>query len=76
MHQITVNEAEADIKSILRNLVSGEEIIITDHDEPYAKLIRIAKPKDAKGRVGFAKGYISWIADDFDATPAEFKEYM
>lgn len=44
------------------------------------KLIKISKPKNGDARkplqFGSMKGFVTYIADDFDAPLEDFKEYM
>ncbi len=75
MQQITVHEAQLQFATMMLNVSHGEEIIITDHDEPIAKISPMVKPQP-RDRVGAAKGMINWIADDFDETPEDFKDYL
>ena len=34
------------------------------------------KSSKPRGQFGDLKGFVKYIADDFDATPEEFKDYM
>ncbi len=80
MHQITLEQATADIASILQDVANGEEIMIMDHDMPFVKMSPAAK-EDAieempwHGRSGFAPGLVVWMAPDFNDTPEEFADY-
>jgi antitoxin (DNA-binding transcriptional repressor) of toxin-antitoxin stability system len=74
--QITIQEAESHIAGVLQDVLGGEEIIITDHDKPVAKFIPYNPQNPKRGLFGSAKGMISYIAEDFDETPEEFKDYM
>ena len=79
MHQITIQEAESHISSVFSNVLSGEEIVLTDHDMPVMKMTPIANGSKSNGaerlKFGMLKGKI-WISDDFNETPEEFAEYM
>jgi antitoxin (DNA-binding transcriptional repressor) of toxin-antitoxin stability system len=77
MHQITIQEAESHISSVFNDVLSGEEIVLTDHDTPVMKMIPIAHPSNGTERLKFGslKGKI-WISDDFNDTPEEFAEYL
>ncbi len=60
MIQITVHQAETDIKSILQNVGHGEEILVMDHDLPLVKMIPAgqdssSEKKPWRGRFGIAK---------------------
>jgi hypothetical protein len=54
----------------------GEELRILQDDRIVAKLVRQAPPNRSPREPGSAKGKILYMADDFDATPKEFREYM
>jgi antitoxin (DNA-binding transcriptional repressor) of toxin-antitoxin stability system len=76
MHQITIQEAESHISSVFSNVLSGEEIVLTDHDMPVMKMTPITRPNVTKRPMfGSLKGKI-WISDDFNDTPEEFADYM
>jgi antitoxin (DNA-binding transcriptional repressor) of toxin-antitoxin stability system len=75
MHaSITVEEAQADLKALIGRLAPGDEIIITDKEQPVAKLVAAAQPSERK--VGTLKGTVLYMAPDFDAPLEEFSEYM
>ena len=72
---ITVEEAQAKLKELIHQLAPGEELVITENQQPVAKLIsQLAKP--ARPGPGFGKGSIVYMAPDFDAPLEEMKEYM
>ncbi len=76
MHQISIQEAETHFAGILSEVRNGEEVILTDHDTPVAKVIPMPNP-DTKRRIfGSGKHLIKYIADDFDETPEDFKDYV
>ena len=49
MHQITIQEAESHISSVFSNVLSGEEIVLTDHDMPVMKMTPIAHGSKSNG---------------------------
>ena len=40
---ITMEEAQAKLPDLIHNLTPGEEIVITEHNQPVAKLVSEAK---------------------------------
>ncbi len=70
---ITVEEAQARLKDLIDKLAPGEELVITDHSLPVAKLVA-ARPAERK--LGTMRGTVRYIAPDFDAPLDDFKEYM
>lgn len=75
MHQITIEEATAHIASVLADVLHGEEIVITDHEKPVAKVIPLKSDSGKRGLFGSLKGKI-WISEDFDEPLEDFKDYM
>ena len=74
MHNIDVKKAENCLSDLIQKTIEGDEIIITQGGRPIAKLVALAKiPK--KRKFGSAKGLIK-MANDFDKTPEEFKDYI
>ncbi len=71
---ITVEEAQATLKELIGKLAPGEEVVITDNQQPVAKLVATAKPTERK--LGTLKGTVLYMAPDFDAPLEDFKEYM
>lgn len=68
-----VHEAKTNLSRLLKQVENGEEVVIAKDGEPVARLVPV--PKTGKREMGFAKGQV-WIADDFDALPEEFKDYV
>lgn len=74
MRNIDVKKAENCLSDLIQHTIEGNEVIITQDGQPVAKLV--ALPKIPKKRIfGSAKGLIK-MADDFDETPDDFKDYM
>ncbi len=73
MGPIEVDIAEAKLKELLKNIWKGEEVVLTDHDVPVAKLVSL-KMGAAKPQFGSAKGLVR-LTDDFDAPLEDFEEY-
>jgi antitoxin (DNA-binding transcriptional repressor) of toxin-antitoxin stability system len=75
---ITVEEAQAKLKEIIHQLSPGEELVITENQQPVAKLVsEQAKPiKPPRPGPGLCKGAIVYMAPDFDAPLDDMKEYM
>ena len=75
MTSVTIEEAQANLPEIVRQLQPGEEITITDHEEPLAQ-VRRAPRTSWPCKAGSAKDSILRIASDFDAPLDELREYM
>ena len=76
MHQIDLDEAKTQMARLLQSALDGEEIIITENDQPILKIVRVSNPVTKPHRQsGSAKGLIS-MSDDFDEPLEDFTEYM
>lgn len=73
---MSVEEAQAKLKELIDKLAPGEEVILTENQQPVAKLIgeRLARPP--RPAPGLGKGSILYMAPDFDEPMEEFREYM
>ena len=74
MHHIELNEAKRQLGDIIDVALSGEEVLITQDDQPVLKLVRVIKPTGRR-KAGSAKGLIK-LASDFDAPLDDFRAYM
>jgi antitoxin (DNA-binding transcriptional repressor) of toxin-antitoxin stability system len=84
MFQIDLNKAKTEIARLIQSALDGEEVIITENDQPILKLARVSEEapsvlhrREAKPcrQSGSARGLIS-ISDDFDKPLEDFAEYM
>ena len=73
---ISVAEAQSRLKELIDNLAPGEEIVLTDNQQPVARLVRGRPAHPSRPAPGLGKGSILYMAPDFDEPPEEFKEYM
>jgi prevent-host-death family protein len=72
---ITVEEAQAKLKELVQQLAPGEEVILTENQQPVAKIVS-SKPPQRQPRVpGRCKGMITLLVED-DEHLKDFKEYM
>lgn len=75
----TAAEAREHFAKILDAVEQGEIVVITKHGTPVAQLTRAAKP--AKAQIpppGYleAQGWKIKMAEDFDAIPEGFEDYI
>jgi prevent-host-death family protein len=74
--KVSVDEAQNRFSELLDRLALGDEVVITDRDEPVAKLVAIP-PMAEKSRnrpLGSAKGEFT-VPDDFnDPLPKEIED--
>ena len=74
MHQIDLNEAKRHLVDLIDVALGGEEVVITQDDQPVLKLVRVVAPK-VRRKAGSAKGLIT-MASDFDVPLEDFRAYM
>ncbi len=74
MLTITIQEAQAKLPDLIHNLKPGDELVITENNQPVAVLVasRLSQPRPQPGR---AKGMLTILAED-DEHLEDFKEYM
>lgn len=72
---ITVEEAQARLKDVIRELAPGEEVVITDNQQPVAKLVGEHPARPPRPAPGAGKGSILFMAPDFDEPMEEFKDH-
>jgi antitoxin (DNA-binding transcriptional repressor) of toxin-antitoxin stability system len=75
VNTITLQEAQSRLPDLIHNLKPDEVLVITENNQPVAKLSRTEPKTRWPCEAGSAKGKI-WMAPDFDAPLEEFKEYM
>jgi len=75
---VTIEQAQAKLKEIIHQLAPGEELVITEHQQPVAKLVSepLKNVKPPRPGPGVCRGEIVFMAPDFDAPPEDMKEYM
>jgi prevent-host-death family protein len=72
---MSVEEAQAKLIELIASLSAGEEIVITQNQEPVARLVG-QRPSNRKPRVpGNCKGMITLAVED-DEHLKDFEEYM
>jgi len=75
---ITIEEAQAKLKDLIHQLAPREELIITENQQPVAKLVNEQRTptKPPRPGPGLCRGMITYMAPDFDAPLEDMKEYM
>ncbi len=70
---VSVDEAQHQLQNLLAQALAGNEIIITEHGKPVARLVPVPVAAAKKERVaGLNRGTI-WTSEDFDQPlPDEF----
>jgi prevent-host-death family protein len=74
MATVTIQEAQAKLPDLIHTLKPGDEVVITENNQPVAKLV--ASPADKPRPIlGRCKGMLTIVAED-DEHLEHFKEYM
>ena len=77
MSSVTIQEAQARLSELIRGLMPGDELVITENDQPVARIVPAAEsPQRKPRRPGTLRGTVLYMASDFDAPLDDFKEYM
>jgi len=76
MTTVTIQEAQARLSDLIHRLSPGEEVVITENDQPVARLVSTPTPQGKPRQLGTMKGTVLYMAPDFDAPLEDFKEYM
>ena len=76
MTTVTIQEAQSRLTDLIHRLSPGEEVVITENDQPVARIVptSVSEKKTAR-QLGTMKGSVLYMAPDFDAPLEDFKEY-
>ena len=72
---ISIAEAKAKFSELIKRAEAGEEVIVTRHGKPVARVMPPVEELKKPPLLGALKGKIR-IADDFDEPLEDLKEYM
>ena len=75
MATVSIQEAQSHLSDIIHRLTPDDELVITENDQPVAKLARTEPQGQWPCKAGSAKGKI-WMAPDFDEWPADLQESL
>ena len=73
MNTVTIEEAQAKLSELIGKLTPGEEVVITQNDQPVAELHPIAKAAP-QPKFGSCKEMLTIVAEDEEHL-GDFKEY-
>lgn len=74
MATITIQEAQAKLPDLIHDLQPGDELVITENDEPIAVLVASSQAQ-SRPLPGRGKGMLTIVAED-DEHLEDFREYM
>jgi prevent-host-death family protein len=75
MKTVTIHEAKTHLSRLIREALTGEEIIIAKGKEPLVKITPLEKPYNRR-KFGCAEGIVDYIAEDFNEPLEDLKDYM
>ena len=75
MHQVALETASIQLADLVREVSSGEDVILTQDSKPVAKIVPVDPPRLPR-KAGSAKHLSHSMAKDFDETPEGFEEYL
>ncbi len=77
MPTVTIEEAQNKLSELIHRLTPGEEVVITENDQPVARMTLTATPSEPRKvpRLGTLRGTVLSM-DHFDDPLEDFKEYM
>lgn len=73
---VTVAEMKANLANILRKAAAGEEIIVTKHGKPYARVGPNSEKVPSRSPIGAFANVPFRMSDDFDELGPEWDEYV
>jgi antitoxin (DNA-binding transcriptional repressor) of toxin-antitoxin stability system len=75
---VTIEEAQEKLAEIIHKLRAGDEVLITEGDQPVARIVAARSPVATQHprQPGTLRGTVLYMAPDFDAPLEDFKEYM
>ena len=77
MTTISIQEAQAKLSELIHGLTPGAEVIITEDNQPVARLVPAeSTPPCPPRRLGTLRGTVRHMAPDFAAPLEDFREYM
>jgi len=71
---VSLQEAQAGLAELIHGLTPGDEVVITENNQPVARIIPAPQPGERK--LGTLSGTVRHMSPDFDAPLEDFREYM
>ena len=76
MPTVSIQEAKSKLSELIHRLAPSEEIIITEDNQPVARLTLASRSGRQPRPPGFLRGSVLYMAGDFDAPLGDFKDDM
>lgn len=74
MHKINLDDAKTQLPDLIKEVIGGDEVVITKDDEPVVKIVPVTQIQP-QPKFGSAKGLIN-MTDDFDDFLEDFRDYI
>ena len=74
MSSLTVQEAQRRLSELIHDLKPGDEVVITENDQPVARLVAAEPRPQTPRRPGTLRETVKYMAPDFDAPLDDFRE--
>lgn len=74
MIEVTIRQAKTQLCRLIKAVLDGEEVVISNRNKPVVRLVAVSKPPVVR-ELGWG-GPGLWMAEDFDAPLDEFADYM
>jgi antitoxin (DNA-binding transcriptional repressor) of toxin-antitoxin stability system len=72
---VDLTDVPPQVRELVEQATQAGEVVLTHQGEAVAKIIPLHRRKEPR-RPGSARGTVLYMAEDFDATPDDFKEYL
>ncbi|HSZ59183.1 MAG TPA: type II toxin-antitoxin system prevent-host-death family antitoxin [Tepidisphaeraceae bacterium] len=73
---VTIEQAKATLTELIHGLAPDEEVLITEHNQPVARLVPATREARKSRQLGTLQGTVTYMAADFDAPLDDFQDYM
>lgn len=74
MSTMTIQEVQAQLMSVIHQLTPGDEVVITENNQPVARLMPASPiPVKMPRQPGTLRGTVLYMAPDFNAPLEDFK---
>lgn len=72
---VELEQAEADLEKLVREVGAGAEVLITRNGQPIARLVAVTAMATSDRVPGSARGLFT-VPDDFDEPLEDFRDYV
>jgi prevent-host-death family protein len=73
MFEVGMHEAKTTLSQLVERVHAGEDVLITRHGEPVARLVPASGPSSLEAVRGAWRGRVH-MADDFDELPDDIAD--